>query len=114
MRWIQDLPPYDRTHIQQLLDDTGLSSLEQRRRDARLTMLYKIVHGFVAITLDELGLERPDRRTRAAHRYKFKEKQARSNLRKFSYVNRTVPEWNRLPADIAEVESLDVFKARLG
>ena len=87
--------------------------VEQRRRDACLTMLYKIVHGYVAMTHEELGLECPDRRTRASHRYKFKEKQAQSNLQKFSYVNRTVPEWNRLSANMAEAESLDIFKARL-
>ena len=69
MRWICNLPPWDRTHIKQLLADTGLDTVEQRRRDARVTMLYKIVHGKVAITPADFGLESADRRTRASHRH---------------------------------------------
>ena len=115
MRWIKDLPPYDRSHIEDLLRDTGLRSLEQRRRDARLTMLYKMVHGLVALTPEELGLVQTNRRPRAgeAHHTRFKHRPARVDLRLYSFVNRTVPAWNRLPADTAEAESLETFKARL-
>ena len=115
MCWIKDLPPYDRSHIEDLLRDTGLRSLEQRRRDARLTMLYKMVHGLVALTPEELGLVQTNRRPRAgeAHHTRFKHRPARVDLRLYSFVNRTVPAWNRLPADTAEAESLETFKARL-
>ena len=30
-----------------------------------------------------------------------------------SMVFRTIPEWNRLPATVAEAESLEIFKNRL-
>ena len=113
MRWICSLPPWDRTHIKQLLADTGLDSLEIRRRDARVTMLYKIVNGIVAITPEDFGLEPADRRTRPSHRHKFKHKAANGDLLKYSFVNRTVPDWNTLPAPMAEAESLNIFKAQL-
>ena len=115
MRWINGLPPYDRRHIRLLLADTGITSLEQRRRDARITMLYKMVHGLVNITTEELGLVPSDKRTRAAHRYKFKEEKAKVDLSRFSYVNRTVPDWNRLPAAVAEADpkDLDIFRTQL-
>ena len=112
MRWINDLPPFDRTHIKDLLETTGLDSLETRRRDARVTMFYKIVHGIVAISPEDLGLIPADSRTRASHRHKFRHKASPSKL-KFSFVNRTVPEWNSLPACVAEAGSLDIFKAQL-
>ena len=112
MRWINYLPPFDRTHIKDLLKSTGLDSLENRRRDARVTMFYKIVHGIVAISPEDLDLIPADSRTRATHRHKFRHKASPSKL-KFSFVNRTVPEWNSLPACMAEAGSLDIFKAQL-
>ena len=78
-----------------------------------MTMLYKIVHGHVAITPADFGLEPADRRTRASHRHKFKRKAASGDLIKYSFVNRTVPDWNSLPTSVAEAESLDIFKAQL-
>ena len=60
-------PPFD-----QLQEDTGLASLEQRRCDARVTMLYKVVHGQVAITLKDLGLDAANQVTLASNRHKFK------------------------------------------
>ena len=93
----------------------GLTSLERRRRDAQITILYKMVHGLVNITKEELGLVPSDKRTRASHRYKFKEIEAKVDISKFSYVNRTVPGWNRLPAAVAEAdpEDLDIFRTQL-
>ena len=113
LRWINGLPPFDQTKIKLLLSDTGLDSLEHRRRDARVTMLYKMVHGLVNISTEELGLEPADQRTRASHRHKFKDRGGRSNQIKFSFASRTVPDWNALPAIVAEAGSLDLFKSRL-
>ena len=56
MRWICNLPPFDRTSISELQADTNLDSLEVRRRDARLTLMYKIVHQHVAITPESLDM----------------------------------------------------------
>jgi len=48
-----------------MLSALGLESLEQRREIARLTMMYKILNGYVAICLDDLDLSFADPRTRA-------------------------------------------------
>jgi len=113
MRWICDLPPFDRSSISTLLKDTHLDTLESRRRDARLTLMFKVVHGHVAIAPGHLGLESADGRTRASHGHKFKERGSRKQQLKHSFVVRTVPEWNRLPASVAEAVSVDSFKAQL-
>ena len=89
MRWIQGLPPFDQTKIKSLLADTGLDSLEHRRRDARVTMLYKMVHGLVNMSPEELGLEPADQRTRASHRHKFKDRGSHSNQLKFSFCQQS-------------------------
>ena len=76
-------------------------------------MLFKIVHGKVGITPSDLGLVPADSRTRASHRHKFKHKGGHRDQTKFSMIHRTVPEWNRLPATLAEAESVDIFKTGL-
>ena len=121
MRWISGLLPFDRTSIVKLLQDTSLDSLESRRRDARLTLMWKVTHKKVAITPQHLGLVPPDERTRnwvAGHAHRYKEKNTRKEqFKKHSFVGRTVPEWNRLPAAVAEAVTYDSdqdsFKSQL-
>ena len=113
MRWICNLPPFDRSSISTLLKDTHLDSLESRRRDSRLTLMFKMVHNHVAISPQDIGLDRADGRTRAAHKHKFRERGSRKDQLKHSFVVRTVPEWNRLPASVAEAVSVESFKAQL-
>ena len=113
MRWICDLPPFDRSSISTLQKKTHLDSLENRRCDARLTLMFKVVHNHVAISPQDLGLESADVRTRATHKHKFRERGSRKDLLKHSFVVRTVPQWNRLPASVAEAVSVDSFKAQL-
>jgi len=67
----------------------------------------------VVVTVDDLGLEGADSRTRATHSYKFKQKRARTDHLKYSMAYRTIPTWNSLPAVVAEADSLDIFKSRL-
>ena len=115
MRWICDLPPFDRTSIDTLRKDTNLDSLESRRRDARLTLMYKIVHNDVAITPTNLGLKLAGSRSskQATHAHRFIETGYRTDQLKYSFVVRTVPEWNRLPTATVEAVSADSFKAQL-
>ena len=82
--------------------------LEQRRSDARLSMLYKIVHGKVAIPPDQLI--RPTRLTRHSHTYSFRQIQATKNSLKYSFFPLTIVQWNRLPDSVVSLSSLDQFK----
>ena len=76
-------------------------------------MMYKVMHGEVGITEDMLGLTRADPRTRANHRLKLKTHDGRTLSMKNSFVNRSIPEWNRLPASMAEAVSLNSLKEQL-
>ena len=51
-RWIYDLRPREECSITQLRKDLGLQTLEERRLQQRLALLYKIINGEVAITTD--------------------------------------------------------------
>jgi hypothetical protein len=111
-RWItQDHSPY--SSVTSMLDQLGLESLEDRRKNQRLLMLYKIMHGVVALTPSELDLELANKRTRAAHNFKLNTLRATTNELKNSFVHKTIPAWNQLPASLAEAGSVDQLKSLL-
>ena len=90
-----------------------MHELNDRRRDLRLALLYKIVTGHVAINPDQICLVAADNRTRANHRYKFRAIGASSTGLRYSFVVRTVSDWNQPPA-VVEQENPAAFKAQLG
>jgi len=53
-----------------MLTQLGWSPLEQRRENQRLTMMYKVVHGLVAVPTTQLIPA--DSRTRSNHNFKFR------------------------------------------
>ena len=70
-------------------------SLEQRKADARLIVLYKIINGFVAIPLPSY-FHQPTRLTRHRH----PQIHIFFNFYKYSFFPLSVVQWNRLPAEV--------------
>ena len=75
--------------------------------------MYKIIHKDIAVHPEHLGMQQSDSRTRAKHKYKMRELPARTDDLKHSFVNRTIPQWNCLPASVAEADSAVACKNRL-
>jgi hypothetical protein len=71
-------------------------SLEDRRRDARLVMLYKISHDKVAVSKSD-RLSPPLRHSRNMHSQSYQDPLCRTQQRKASFFPRTTVDWNRLP-----------------
>jgi len=94
-----------------MLNKLKWPSLEHRRKNQRLTTMFKIVQGLVAVPSSHLISA--DSRTRANHVYKFKNISASSTVYMNSFFPRTIPQWNSLDKDIAEAPSLSCFKNRL-
>ena len=97
--------------VTSMLTRLGWATLEQRRENQRLTMMYKVVHGLVVVPTTHLTAA--DSRTRANHSYKFRTISCNSTPYKYSFFPRTIPSWNLLPAETAEAMSVDAFKHRL-
>ena len=57
IRWIHGLGPREQCSITKLREELGWKTLEERRLQQRLTLLYKILNGEVIITPEDLGLE---------------------------------------------------------
>ena len=53
-----------------MIKDQGWDTLEMRRRQFRLTLMYKLTHGLVDIDSREYLIQHYERRTRGSHQFK--------------------------------------------
>ena len=115
-----------------MLKDLKLPSLQQRRKELRLTLLFKIAEGLVPAIPPDLYLT-PMKEKRHIKPKVFQDcettnivtKYKTNNSRPFvipqgtthvytqSFFVRTIGDWNHLGNDIVTAESLNSFKAHL-
>ena len=93
-----------------LLENLQSSTLEHRRKNQRLTTMFKIVHGLIAVPTS--SLISADSRTRCNHPYKFKCILASTTAYK-NFFPRTIPQWNDLDKETAEATTINCFKCCL-
>ena len=112
LRWIHGYGPRERFSVTELQAVSKFCLLEDRRRDQRLTMMYKVSKGLVVVS--EQDLSSSITKKRKTHSCDYRHKGGRLDRLKYSFANRTIPEWNSLPAQVAvEAGSVDAFKSRL-
>ena len=104
------------TSVTNLLSHLGWTSLQSRRKVARLTMLYKILNNMAEVDFGRLNqtqepkVQAPAKRDRRAHSHQLARIQCLRNYRRHSFLPRTIPDWNdSLPEAVAGAVSLDVF-----
>ena len=115
--------------VTNMLDDLDLPSLEERRRQQRLTFLYKVVKGHVpAINIDHyLRAQKPKRTIRAKqfedfvkkniversvcnNNQCFKQLPAKSEQFRNSFFVRTTHDWNILIDNIVNCDTVESFR----
>jgi hypothetical protein len=79
-------------------NETGWETLPQRRIIARICALFKAYTGGLAWKAEGDGLLKPCYLGMDDHNRKIRTKQQRSDVGKYSFVNRAIKNWNQLPA----------------
>ena len=114
-RWARG--QYGITSVTGLLRDLKWQPLADRRRDQRLTLLYKILNGHISIQPDSVNLVRSKRPARGQYTNPHKLDRPRASTKSSplwnSTIFHTIPEWNSLPAAAAEAGSITSFKSQL-
>jgi len=98
--------------VTKMLEDLGWKDLAEGRRDLRLALLYKIVHGHIAVPTDGIQVT-ANTRTRLNHQYKYRYMSASSTEYNNCFFPRTIKDRNNCSVDLNESSSLDAFKTHL-
>ena len=103
---------HNTSYVSDMLDQLEGPSLESRRTNSRLTMMYKMTKNLANIdTSDKLiPLQRPSRNYNTLA---FSIPSCRTSIRKESFYPRTTKNWNALKDASVGAPSLEAFKACL-
>ena len=87
-------------------------SLQQRRTDIRLVMFDKTLHGIIALDLFP-QLIPVVKSSRHAHSEAFQLPVITKQFIQYSFLPRTIANWNNLPANAAAAPSLEIFRQKI-
>lgn len=94
-----------------LLKQSGMLTLQNRAKLARLKFLYQLIHGEINIDTSKVISFSRTRPTRHKHPHTLVERRYNSNCFKYSYFNRAIREWNQLDPSVTSTQTLGNFLA---
>jgi len=93
--------------VSEMQKKLGLPTLEERRKNARLTIFYKAINNLIAIPLPTYITPRTVRHT---EQRRFNLLCSSSDIYKYSFFTRTLKDWNELLKATIELPSVEQFK----
>ncbi len=103
VKGMRELPYEDR------LRRLNIFSLERRRLRGDLILAYNIFHGHLDLSRAEV-FEAPSERNLRGHDFKLRPRRFRFLRRKAAFSVRLPISWNKLPMEIVNSITLDIFK----
>ena len=102
----------EHTSVTGIIKDLGWTSLEERRKNSRLVMMYRVVNNLVEVPKSYHPQPRPKQTLRGNQR-EFQRFTPNVEAYQFSFLPRTVVDWNSLTTTVATADSLESFKRLL-
>ena len=93
-----------------MLNNLKWNSLEDRKKQARLIMFYKIIHGIVQVNFNPYL--HPSRGARG-YQQNYRHLLTRINLYHHSFLPATIRNWNCLPNNVIDSSNLNEFTNNL-
>ena len=75
--------------------------------------MFKILNGYENIDSNLFFLEIKESKITRGHNFTLVKKQSRLDVMKFSFSQRTINVWNKLPEDCVHASSFNTFKNRI-
>ena len=98
-----------RDSVTLMLEGLGWRTLHERRAQSKVIMLYKIVHGLVAVPVSPPYLYKSSDYTRG-HHFKFMQQHCRIRVYQNSFFPSVVGLWNALPPSTLLATSVEAFR----
>ena len=115
-RFVMNKPWYRQQHnasITKMLAELRWPTLQNRRKQARLILMFKIVNGNLMVPARCLPQLPKIACTRANHSLKDAHIQSDMDIYRYSFLPRTIPQWNNLQIANIETLTLITFKEQL-
>ena len=115
-RFVMNKPWYRHQHnvsITKILAELHWPTLQNRRKQARFILMFKIVNGNLTVPTRCLPLPPTVTCTRANHSLKYAHLQSNMDVYRYSFLPRTIPQWNNLQIANIETLTLITFKEQL-
>ena len=109
---IQLIPELRDLSYEERLKECGLTTLETRRLRGDQIEVFKILNGYENIDRNMFFSLKKDSRTRG-HEVKLVKDQCRLDIKKHSFSQRTINEWNKLSTDCVTASSVNMFKNKV-
>ena len=101
-----------KSSVTEMLKELKWQPLKDRRRDQRLVFFHKIIYDLVAVPADNL-LEVNKRPQRNHNSKSIKLATSNTDIYKYSFIPRTIRDWNSLPDSVVTCTKSEQFKSVL-
>ena len=105
-------PETERVSVTSLINELGWKPLQERRKDARCILMFRVLKDLVAVP-EELKPQRPNHGLRSSPKKQLPHVRSNIHAHAHSFIPRTSRDWNRLPQSARSADDIEGFKAAI-